>query len=134
MTRVKVNFTSTIVQEKESETFTKTSVGELIKIGEVTRVSYLEDGQVPVKILIKPNDVIIKRRQDSANYSQLHFVLNEQRNCRYVAQGYQMDLKSMTNLIKFFPKIDGSQELRIEYNLFSGLYLIGNYTVALIFT
>jgi uncharacterized beta-barrel protein YwiB (DUF1934 family) len=134
MTKVKINFTSTIVQEKERETFEKIGVGDLQKNGEVTRISYLEDNTVPVKVLIKQHDVIIKRGNDQDNYSLLHFVLGEEKACRYVAQGYQMDLKSITNLLKFFSKNDGSQELRIEYDLFSGLYLIGNYTVTLIFT
>lgn len=134
MTRVKINFTSKIVQEKESETFKKSGIGDIQKQGEITRISYLEDDVVPVKILIKQDDVIIKRGNDRDNYSQLHFVLGKEKECRYVAQGYQMDLKSTTNLLKFFSKKDGSRELRIEYDLFSGLYLVGNYTVTLIFT
>ncbi|MDF7672567.1 DUF1934 domain-containing protein [Lactobacillus sp. ESL0701] len=134
MAKVAVTFTSTIRQEQETESFTKKAVGELRQDGAVTRVSYLEDDKIPVKILIKTGDVIIRRQPDEQNYSQLHFRLGEQQACRYVAAGYQMDLTSTTNQIKFFSKKDGSRELRIEYDLFSGLYLVGNYTVTLIFT
>lgn len=134
MTKVKVAFTSTIKQEKESETFRKSCLGNLVESNGITRVSYLEDGQIAVKILIKKNDVIIRRDVSAKEYSQLHFTVGEQKECRYVAQGYQMDLKSTTKLIKFFAKIDGSKELHIEYDLFSGLYLVGNYAVTLIFT
>ena len=134
MTKVKIDFTSKIVQEKESETFHKTGQGELSENGDVTRVSYLEDEKVPVKLLIKENDVIIKRGNINDDYSQLHFTVGQKKDCRYVASGYQMDLKSSTKLIKFFPKIDGSKQLQIEYDLFSGLYLVGSYTVTLIFT
>lgn len=94
----------------------------------------MEDNQIPVKILIRENNVIIRRGTDKNNYSQLHFIVGERMNCRYIAQGYQMDLQSTTKFIKFFPKNDGSRELQIEYDLYSGLYLIGNYTITLIFT
>ena len=134
MTKVKIDFTSKIIQGKDSETFKKKGDGELIESAGNTRVSYLEDGKVPVKILIREGNVIIRRGTDRNNYSQLHFVVGERKDCRYVAQGYQMDLKSTTEFIKFFPKNNGSRELQIEYNLYSGLYLIGNYAVTLIFT
>ena len=134
MTKVKIDFTSKIIQGKDSETFKKTADGELVESAGNTRVSYLEDGKVPVKILIREGNVIIRRGTDRNNYSQLHFVVGERKDCRYVAQGYQMDLQSTTEFIKFFPKNDGSSELQIEYNLYSGLYLVGNYTVTLIFT
>ena len=134
MTKVKIDFTSKIIQGKDSETFKKKADGELIESAGNTRVSYLEDGKIPVKILIKEDNVIIRRGTDRNNYSQLHFVVGERKDCRYLAQGYQMDLQSTTEFIKFFPKNDGSRELQIEYNLYSGLYLIGNYAVTLIFT
>ncbi|MBI0033149.1 DUF1934 domain-containing protein [Lactobacillus sp. M0396] len=134
MTKVKIDFTSKIIQGKDSETFKKTADGELVESAGNTRVSYLEDGKVPVKILIREGNVIIRRGTDRNNYSQLHFVVGEREDCRYVAQGYQMDLQSTTEFIKFFPKNNGSSELQIEYNLYSGLYLVGNYTVTLIFT
>ena len=134
MTKVKIDFTSKIIQGKDSETFKKKADGELIESGGNTRVSYLEDDKIPVKILIKEDNVIIRRGTDRNNYSQLHFVVGERKDCRYVAQGYQMDLQSTTEFIKFFPKNDGSRELQIEYNLYSGLYLVGNYAVTLIFT
>ena len=134
MTKVKIDFTSKIIQGKDSETFKKKADGELIESAGNTRVFYLEDGKIPVKILIKEDNVIIRRGTDRNNYSQLHFVVGERKDCRYLAQGYQMDLQSTTEFIKFFPKNDGSRELQIEYNLYSGLYLIGNYAVTLIFT
>lgn len=134
MTKVKIDFTSEIKQEDASETFKKTGHGELIDNSGATRISYLEDDKILVKILIKENDVIIRRGKSNDDFSQLHFVVGEQKKCRYVAQGYQTDLNSSTKLIKFFTKNDGSRELQIEYDLFSGLYLVGNYTITLIFT
>ncbi|MCB4716787.1 DUF1934 domain-containing protein, partial [Limosilactobacillus fermentum] len=45
-----------------------------------------------------------------------------------------MDMVSVTNLLEYVTQEDGSRKLRVEYDLFKGLYLIGNYTVMLIFT
>ncbi|QGV05087.1 DUF1934 domain-containing protein [Lactobacillus acetotolerans] len=134
MSKVKVNLTSTITQKKETETFKKSADGELKTIGDITRLSYLEDGVIPVKMLLKENELLIKRGVDENNYSFMRFVPGEKEACRYVVEGRQMDLTSAANLLEFETQEDGSQKLRIEYDLFSGLYLIGNYTVTLIFT
>ena len=134
MSKVKVNLTSTITQKKETETFKKSADGELKTIGDITRLSYLEDGVIPVKMLLKENELLIKRGVDENNYSFMRFVPGEKEACRYVVEGRQMDLTSAANLLEFETQENGSQKLRIEYDLFSGLYLIGNYTVTLIFT
>ena len=134
MSKVKVNLTSTITQKRETETFKKSADGELKTIGDITRLSYLEDGVIPVKMLLKENELLIKRGVDENNYSFMRFVPGEKEACRYVVEGRQMDLTSAANLLEFETQEDGSQKLRIEYDLFSGLYLIGNYTVTLIFT
>ncbi|MBN7276401.1 DUF1934 domain-containing protein [Lactobacillus acetotolerans] len=134
MSKVKVDLTSTITQKKETETFKKSADGELKTIGDITRLSYLEDGVIPVKMLLKENELLIKRGVDKNNYSFMRFVPGEKEACRYVVEGRQMDLTSAANLLEFETQEDGSQKLRIEYDLFSGLYLIGNYTVTLIFT
>lgn len=134
MSKVKVNLTSTITQKKGTETFKKSTDGELKTIGDITRLSYLEDGVIPVKMLLKENELLIKRGVDENNYSFMRFVPGEKEACRYVVEGRQMDLTSAANLLEFETQEDGSQKLRIEYDLFSGLYLIGNYTVTLIFT
>lgn len=94
----------------------------------------MEDGVIPVKMLLKENELLIKRGVDENNYSFMRFVPGEKEACRYVVEGRQMDLTSAANLLEFETQEDGSQKLRIEYDLFSGLYLIGNYTVTLIFT
>ena len=43
-----------------------------------------------------------------------------------------MDLTSVTNLLKV-TKNGNEHKVSVEYDLFSGLYLIGNYAVTLIF-
>lgn len=134
MTKIHIDLTSTITQEKDSETFHKEADGNFQKNGEIIRVSYLEDGTIPVKMLLKDNELIIKRGVDRQNYSFMRFVIGEKEACRYLVSGRQMDLTSVTNLLEFNEENDGSQKLHVEYDLFSGLYLIGNYTVTLIFT
>ena len=38
-------------------------------------------------------------------------------------------MTSVTNLLEYQSQDDGSRKLRVEYDLFNGLYLIGNYAV-----
>ncbi|GAA3633034.1 DUF1934 domain-containing protein [Lactobacillus hamsteri] len=134
MTKINIDLTSKITQEDETETFNRKAVGEIKFDDEITRISYLENGEIPVKMLLKDNELIIRRGVDSNNYSLMRFVPGEKQACRYVAVGRQMDLTSVTNLLEYEDQKDGSQKLHVEYDLFSGLYLVGNYTVTLIFT
>ena len=133
-TKINIDLTNTITQEKDSETFHKNIDGEIKKDDKTIRVSYLEDGTIPVKMLLKDNELILRRGVDHQNYSLMRFVPGEKQACRYVVSDRQMDLTSVTNLLEYEPQNDGSEKLHIEYDLFSGLYLIGNYTVTLIFT
>lgn len=134
MTKINIDLTSKITQDNETETFNKKGVGEIKFDNEITRISYLENDEIPVKMLLKDNELIIRRGVDSNNYSLMRFVPGEKQACRYVAVGRQMDLTSVTNLLEYEDQKDGSKKLHVEYDLFSGLYLIGNYTVTLIFT
>ena len=134
MAAITVNLTSKITQDDETETFTKVASGQLEENNGVIRVSYKEEGTIPVKMLLKKDELIIKRGVDNNNYSLMKFVPGEKVNCRYVVEGRQMDMTSVTNLLEYQSQDDGSRKLRVEYDLFNGLYLIGNYAVTLIFT
>ena len=134
MTAITVNLTSKITQGDETETFTRTSAGELKQDGEITRVSYAEENAIPVKMLIKEDELLIRRGGDKNNYSFMKFIPGEKAHCRYVVEGRQMDMDSVANLLEYETLEDGSRKLRVEYDLFNGLYLIGNYAVTLIFT
>ena len=61
MTKINIDLTSTITQEKDSETFHKNIDGEIKKDDKTIRVSYLEDGTIPVKMLLKDNELILRR-------------------------------------------------------------------------
>ena len=134
MAAITVNLTSKITQDDETETFTKVASGQLEENNGVIRVSYKEEGTITVKMLLKEDELIIKRGVDNNNYSLMKFVPGEKVNCRYVVEGRQMDMTSVTNLLEYQSQDDGSRKLRVEYDLFNGLYLIGNYAVTLIFT
>lgn len=133
MTKIKVDLTSTIIQDDNSENFHQQAPGELTIQQGIIRVSYLEDEQIPVKMLIKGKEMIIRRGVDHSNYSQMRFVLGEKSACRYVVSGRQMDLTSVTNLFSARLDQSGKGKVRLEYDLFNGLYLVGNYAVTLIF-
>ena len=132
MTKINIDLTSKITQENESETLHKEMPGQIKRDGEIIRVSYLEDGEIPVKMLLKDDELIIKRGSGNNN-SFMRFNVDEKEECRYVVEGRQMDLTSVTKLLEF-EEDETSSKLHVEYDLYSGLYLIGNYTVTLIFT
>lgn len=73
-TKINIDLTSTITQEKDSETFHKNMDGEIKKDDKTIRVSYLEDGKIPVKMLLKDNELILRRGVDHQNYSLMRFV------------------------------------------------------------
>ena len=112
VTDITINLTSKITQDNDTETFTRTAPGKMT-----------EDG----------DKLLIRRGVDHNNYSFMKFVPGEKESCRYVVEGRQMDMVSVTNLLEY-TEDEGSHKLRVEYDLFNGLYLIGNYAVTLIFT
>ena len=132
MKKVEIHLTSKITQEDETATFEKTMPGEFSEKDGIMRLSYLEDGQIPIKIMIKNNEMIMRRGVDSRNHSLMRFTPGEKEDCHYLVEGRQMDLTSVTNLLKVTKNGD-EHKVSVEYDLFSGLYLIGNYAVTLIF-
>jgi uncharacterized beta-barrel protein YwiB (DUF1934 family) len=133
MKQIKVELRSRITQDGDSEDFHKVSVGQLKQDGHTTRVSYLEDNAIPVQLLIKEREMILRRGNDHDNFSLMHFELGQKRACKYVVSGRQMDLTAETKFFEFSQQ-GAQQKVRVEYDLFSGLYLVGNYAVTLIFT
>lgn len=117
---ITVNLTSKITQDNETETFTKTAQGQLEEKNNVIRLSYMEDDTIPVKMLLKEDELIIKRGVDANNYSLMKFIPGEKVNCRYVVEGRQMDMVSVTNLLEYEDQ-GSSHQLRLEYDLFNGL-------------
>lgn len=132
MEKVEIHLISKITQEDETATFEKTMPGEFSEKDGIMRLSYLEDGQIPIKIMIKNNEMIMRRGVDSLNHSLMRFTPGEKEDCHYLVEGRQMDLTSVTNLLKVIKNGD-EHKVSVEYDLFSGLYLIGNYAVTLIF-
>lgn len=132
MKKVEIHLTSKITQEDETATFEKTMPGEFSEKDGIMRLSYLEDGQIPIKIMIKNNEMIMRRGVDIRNHSLMRFTPGEKEDCHYLVEGRQMDLTSVTNLLKV-TKNGNEHKVSVEYDLFSGLYLIGNYAVTLIF-
>jgi len=132
---VDLKFKSTITQEQDSESFQKIAKAQVEELKDGWRLKYLEDNQIPVKILLKKQKqtLIINRGVVPSNYSLIKLELGEKRGCKYVVNNRQMDLISETKFLKV-TKYGGRTKVQVEYDLFSGLYLIGNYAVTLIFS
>lgn len=134
MAAITIKLTSKITQDNDTETFNREAHGTMNEKDGITRIAYAEENEIPVKMLLKDAELLIRRGVDENNYSFMKFVPGEKENCRYVVEGRQMDMVSVTNLLEYTTKENGSRQLRVEYDLFNGLYLIGNYAVTLIFT
>ena len=132
---VDLKFKSTITQEQDSESFQKSAKAQVEELEDGWRLKYLEDDQIPVKILLKKQKqtLIINRGVVPSDYSLIKLELGEKRGCKYVVNNRQMDLISETKFLKV-TKYGGRVKVQVEYDLFSGLYLIGNYAVTLIFS
>lgn len=132
---VDLKFKSTITQEQDSESFQKIAKAQVEELKDGWCLKYLEDNQIPVKILLKKQKqtLIINRGVVPSNYSLIKLELGEKRGCKYVVNNRQMDLISETKFLKV-TKYGGRTKVQVEYDLFSGLYLIGNYAVTLIFS
>lgn len=131
MNKVKISLTSKITQAGETETIRQEAEGEYSDDGRNKWIFY-ETENVPVKMLVKEQELLIRRGTDHANFSQMQFVLGEKGTCKYVVEGRQLDLMSETKRLELKEIADG-QQLEVEYDLFSGVDLIGSYAVSLIF-
>lgn len=134
---IKVKLTSIITQEDSSETFSRTGSGKIEKVNDGFKVNYDEqskEGTTPVKLFIKAKELIMQRGEIANNdYTMMKFELGEKRNCRIIAASKIMDLTSITSKLDFSGEIQDKMQLILEYELFSGLYLIGNYTIKIDF-
>lgn len=138
MTNIKVKLTSTITQEDQTETFSKVGIGTIEKVGNDSwRVKYDEEnkgGSVPVMLMIKPRELIMQRGKiEDNNYNMMKFEPGEKKNCRIIASSRVMDLTSITQKLDFSGENNKNMQLKVEYELFSGLYLIGNYAIKIDF-
>lgn len=122
-----------MTQAGETATTHVQGTGYWEQSGSELRIAYLEAGETPVKLLLTAEKLIIRRGVDHQNFSLLRLNLHSQEACQYRVQGREMALTSQTHQLAFEVKA-GKQQLQVEYDLFSGLYLIGNYAITLIFT
>ena len=82
--KVKINLTSKITQADQTETIRQEADGELREDGAIKRIFY-ETENVPVKMLVKEQELLIRRGSDRANFSQMHFILGEKGQCKYLS-------------------------------------------------
>ena len=137
MEKVRVEIISKITQENQSETIKRDGTGTMEENHGSWRFQYNEKnktGDVPVKIMIKPDEMIMQRGSVEANdYTMMKFTPGEKRNCRIIAASKIMDLTSLTKKMHFSDENNDNMQLTVEYDLFSGLYLIGNYAIKINF-
>ena len=113
---VEIKITSEIHQEDDSAVFEREGLGSLERIGNNCR-------------LIKPNELVMQRGDIKGDHTLMKFEPGEKQKCKVMAAGKQMDLVSLTNKLDFSKISPGKMQLKVEYDLFSGLYLVGNYAI-----
>ena len=128
--KVEIKITSEIHQEDDAAVFERDGLGTIERIGDDWRIKYDEknkEGDVEVKLLIKPNELVMQRGDAKGDHTLMK--PGEKRKCKVVASGKQMNLESLTNKLNFSEISPGKMQLKVEYDLFSGLYLVGNYAI-----
>lgn len=129
---VEIKSTSEIHQEDESAVFERDGLGSIERIGDDWRIKYDEknkEGDVEVKLLVKPHELVMQRGDIKGDHTLMKFEPGEKRKCKVIAAGKQMNLESLTNKLDFSEISPGKMQLKVEYDLFSGLYLVGNYAI-----
>lgn len=129
---VEIKITSEIHQEDDSAVFEREGLGTLEKIGDDWRIKYDEKNKevdVEVKLLVKPNELVMQRGDIKGDHTLMKFEPGEKKKCKIMAAGKRMNLESLTNKLDFLEISPGKMQLKVEYDLFSGLYLVGNYAI-----
>lgn len=130
--KVEIKIISEIHQEDESAVFERDGLGSIERIGDDWRIKYDEknkEGDVEVKLLVKPHELVMQRGDIKGDHTLMKFEPGEKRKCKVIAAGKQMNLESLTNKLDFSEISPGKMQLKVEYDLFSGLYLVGNYAI-----
>ncbi|UWI42949.1 DUF1934 domain-containing protein [Lactobacillus paragasseri] len=129
---VEIKITSEIHQEDDAAVFERDGLGSIERIGDDWRIKYDEknkEGDVEVKLLVKPHELVMQRGDIKGDHTLMKFEPGEKRKCKIMAAGKQMNLESLTNKLDFSEISPGKMQLKVEYDLFSGLYLVGNYAI-----
>lgn len=129
---VEIKITSEIHQEDDSAVFERDGLGTIEKLDDGWRIKYNEknkEGDVEVKLLVKPNELVMQRGDIKGDHTLMKFEPGEKKKCEIMAAGKQMNLVSLTNKLDFSKISPGKMQLKVEYDLFSGLYLVGNYAI-----
>jgi hypothetical protein len=128
LARVLVDFYSKIEQAGETTSFHKQAAGRVEQSGLITRIRYDEDGLIPVKMMLKADQLTILRGQQPHDYSLLRLQAGQSLPCSYTASGHTMDLVSQTESLAY----DAGQ-LTASYSLLNGSVLVGRYELKLLF-
>lgn len=129
---VEIKITSEIHQEDDAAVFERDGLGSIERIGDDWRIKYDEknkEGDVEVKLLVKPHELVMQRGDIKGDHTLMKFEPGEKKKCKIMAAGKQMNLESLTNKLDFSEISPGKMQLKVEYDLFSGLYLVGNYAI-----
>ncbi len=133
MPKVQVALTSVIQQEGDVQTLQQAYEGELTVTPQAVKVVYQEAPDCQVKLWVMPKQITLMR-QSRDQETFLRLALGEKKPCHYLVQGHRLEMTSTTQRLTSTQVHAKSRQVKVEYELFSGLYLVGNYRVTLLFT
>ncbi|UQS84994.1 DUF1934 domain-containing protein [Apilactobacillus apisilvae] len=136
---VVVDLTTYIKQDDESEKFTFRELGSLVNVGTKTYLRFKETqkGEKVASVTIKISDDHIQlTRQDSmGHHSRLIFADKEQHDTIYQTPYGPMNLSVDTkDLLYSYNESPQSGDLLINYELYSGKMMVGEYKMQLHFS
>ncbi len=132
---INIKINTSITADNNSEYFNFKRVGYINYFDTFTEISYMEDKNTSVKLLIYDNDNIHLCRSFNSIQNKMIFMTNEETTTQYNTNTHSMSLTIKTiGIITNFNNSISSGDLSIDYNLFSDNYLIGEYSLSINFS
>lgn len=133
MTQVRIKLETKIVQEHGQENFLFEEDASLTAENNVQVLNYFENEQIPVELRFTDKRVELVRGVRPDNYSQMVFEDGNREKATYVVDQNLMDFEVQTNALTINLIDETTGEIFIDYDLYTGVSLVGNYIFKLQF-
>lgn len=134
---VNIHLTNQIIQNGEMNQFRVETQGKFVQLGTIICLRYQEDTPALARVTIKlspQQEVMVKRQPQGEASTKLIFDQRQPRRFAYQTPYGSLWLRSQTQQIQLFLAQEPlSGQLKLQYQLFNKLELIGSYKLRLLF-
>lgn len=134
---VNIHLTNQIIQNGEMNQFQVKTQGQFVQLGPIIYLRYQEDASALARVTIKlssQQEVMIKRQPQGEASTKLIFDQRQPRRFAYQTPYGSFWLRSQTQQMQLFLAQDPlNGQLKLQYQLFNELKLIGSYKLRLLF-